>query len=104
MVAFHHVAITLTLGEMPGHRLEQWKQTSAGFDYPPAALDAPPDAASGFWDCSGARDAQVCDLHAHTRGGVHIEVQSGGTATRADVEALLRGIPIRAIAARPAQP
>jgi len=96
--------ISITIGEMPGLSLERWIQMSASLDYPPAALDAPPDAVSGFWDCAGAKDAERCDLHAHTRGGLHIEVQASGTATRADVGALMAGIPMRAIAARNARP
>ena len=95
------VRVTITIGEMPNLSLERWIEMSASFDYPPATLDAPPDAAAGFYDCAGTKDAERCDLHAQTRGGLHIEVNGSGTATRADVDALMAGIPVRAMATRP---
>jgi hypothetical protein len=93
--------ITVTLAEVSEPSLERWIQMSTEAGYPEATLDAPRDEAWGFYDCSGARESERCDLHAHTRGRVHIEVQSGGTATRADLDALMRGLAIRALAARP---
>jgi hypothetical protein len=95
------VRVTITIGEMPDLSLQRWIEMSSSFDYPPAALDAPPDAAAGFYDCAGAKGAERCDLHAQTRGGLHIEVNGSGTATRADLDALMAGIPVRAMAARP---
>jgi hypothetical protein len=95
--------ITVTLAELSGPSLERWIQMSTEAGYPEAMLGAPRDEAWGFYDCSGAREGERCDLHAHTRGRVHIEMESGGTATRADLDALAQGLAIRALAARPAR-
>ncbi len=86
------IDVTVARQAMDPAAYAQWEKLSAG--YPAAALDAPAGAASGFYDCSGA----ACSLHAQTRGGVHLEVMGGGTATRADLDDLVGGLPVRALA------
>jgi hypothetical protein len=89
--------IILTIGRTGSMRLDEWKRTTKKYGYPIASLGVSDDEAFGFYDCDDAGSA--CDLHVHTARGLHIEVQSGATATRADLEALVAGLPMRALAA-----
>ncbi len=68
--------------------------------YPAAPLDVPEGEGSGFYPCSGSDQGERCDLHIQLRAGYHAELMSNGTATRADLEELLRGIPLRALSTR----
>ena len=62
-----------------------------------ATLDVPAGTGNGFYQCTaGARPS--CDLLIELRSGVHLELRSAGTATRADVDDLARGLPLRALA------
>jgi len=88
--------IVLTIGRTGSMRLGEWKRTTKKYGYPIASLGVSDDDAFGFYDCDDAGAA--CDLHVHTARGLHIEVQSGGTATRADLEALVAGLPMHALA------
>jgi hypothetical protein len=80
----------------------------AGFDgwlslsrqgFPQAALDAPAEDANGFYQCTDVPQPS-CDLLIQLRSGVHLELRGGGTSGRADVDALARGLPLRAWAVR----
>lgn len=74
----------------------EWIQMIKG--YPPVPIDVPPDTGSGFYDCAGSRDKETCSVHIQLRKGFHIELISNGKATRSDLEAVLRGLPLRALA------
>jgi len=93
------VDVTIAAGVMPGDEAYQrWLDMSA--PYPAASLDVPPGAGAGVFDCGNTAAPAGCDLHIQLRSGVHVELQSGGTASRDDLTALARGLPLRALAAR----
>jgi len=94
-----HVEITLAHGGSANVDLARWKEMSA--DYPAAPLGIAPTEGSGFYDCQGDGAAERCDLHAQLRSGVHVEMNAGGTATRADLDALVAGLPFAALARAP---
>ena len=68
---------------------EDWVRMSQSF--PQASLDAPATDVNGFYQCDGQRPAR-CDLLIQTRSGLHIEIRGGGTSSRADVDAIARGM------------
>jgi hypothetical protein len=68
--------------------------------YPAASLDLPEGSGSGFYTCSATSRGERCDLHIQLRAGYHVELMSNGTAARADLDELLRGIPLRTLARR----
>jgi hypothetical protein len=72
--------------------LDDWLKMSEG--YVQASLDVPPTTATGFYTCTGPRDAGRCDLHIHSRAGYHVEVFGGGGASRADLDEVVRGLPL----------
>jgi len=77
-----------------------WVRMSASF--PQAALDLPGTEANGFYQCSDGPPPS-CDLLIQLRAGVHIEVRGGGTSSRADVDALARGLRLATLAGPPAE-
>lgn len=86
------LSVTLSRTKTNPDAFSQWVKMST--DYPGARL---PEGASGFYDCKGQGTAERCDLHAQLRTGYHLEVFSGGTATRADLDALARGLPLESL-------
>jgi hypothetical protein len=81
---------------------DSWVETSVS-GYPQAALDVAPGTGNGFYQCADPNDraprpTAICDLLIQLRPGVHIELRGGGTATRADVDAIARALPLRALA------
>jgi hypothetical protein len=93
------VRITVTLARFPmtPEQYDDWVRTSTE-GYPQATLDVPPGAANGFYQCTdGPRPS--CDLLIQLRSGVHIEIRGDGTSTRADVDEIARGLPLRALSA-----
>jgi hypothetical protein len=93
------VAVAVTIASV-GERVDyqQWVKMSA--DYPAFPLDVPGGRGSGFYDCAGNGAAERCDVHIHLANGHHVEVTSSGTATRGDVERLIRSLPLRALSER----
>jgi hypothetical protein len=95
--------ISVTVARVPTTQaqFDEWTRTSAA--YPPAILEVPPGTTTGFYACAGVRPDgwQLCDLHIQTRSGFHVEVMGNGTATRPDLEQLMRGIPLRGMADAP---
>ena len=93
------VEVTLARMQMSPEDYASWVRTStAGF--PQAALELPPEEGNGFYQCSDGPPVS-CDLLVQLRAGVHLELRGGGTSSRADVDALARGLPLRALAAPP---
>jgi hypothetical protein len=88
--------IGVTIARQPGTSYATWLKGSA--DYPPVALGIPGDQGSGFYDCADGSDA--CSAHIHMRSGLHVEVMSGGTASRTVLDDLLAGLPLADLAAR----
>ena len=95
-----HIEITIApLRQTPAERRD-WMEASR--PYPPVALDVPAGSASGFYACTGGGTEGACDLHVQLDAGYHVEVMGGGHARRADLDALMRQLPLRALAARAA--
>jgi len=86
--------LSVTLAGMPmtddGWR--SWVQNGAS--YPRVDVGLPESQASGFYACSGTGDAERCDLHLQFRAGWHLEIFGNGTARRADLDALVAGLPL----------
>ncbi|HXU62302.1 MAG TPA: hypothetical protein VN962_11400 [Polyangia bacterium] len=92
------VQVTLARMPMSADDFQRWRADSAAF--PQADLGLPADRANGFYQCADG-PAPSCDLLIQLRAGFHLEIRSGGTASRADVDALARGLPLAAWAAAP---
>jgi hypothetical protein len=89
------ITVTLARFAMSAEQYRGWVETStAGF--PQAALDVPPGEGNGFFQCAGG-ERPACDLLIQLRSGVHLEIRGGGTSSRQDVEAIARGLPLRAL-------
>jgi hypothetical protein len=91
--------IDVTLARMPmsPDDYARWVAASTA-SFPQAALELPAGDGNGFYQCTGEPPAERCDLLIQLRAGVHVEIRGGGTSTRADVDALARGLPLRALA------
>jgi hypothetical protein len=92
------VDVTLARAALGAGGFDGWVAMSRAF--PQAELDAPVTDANGFYQCTEAPRAS-CDLLIQLRSGVHVELRGGGTSTRADVDTLARGLPLRALAVTP---
>ena len=90
------IDVTLARTAQPPGGYDAWVAMSRG--YAQAALDAPAADANGFYQCTEL-PAPSCDLLIQLRSGVHLEIRGSGTSTRADVDAIARGLPLRALAA-----
>ena len=90
--------IEVTLARMPmsPEAWAAWVAASTA-SFPQAALDLPAREANGFYQCSEG-ETPSCDLLIQLRAGFHLEIRGGGTSTRDDVDALARGLPLRALA------
>jgi hypothetical protein len=90
--------IEVTLARMPmsPEAYGDWVRTSTA-SFPQAALDLPAGDANGFYQCSDGANPS-CDLLIQLRAGFHFEIRGGGTSSRDDVDALARGLPLRALA------
>lgn len=90
------IDVTLARYPMNAAAYDSWVAASvAGF--PQAALGVPAEDANGFYQCTtGARP--TCDLLVQLRAGVHLEIRGAGTSTRADVDAIARGLDLGALA------
>jgi hypothetical protein len=91
------IEITIAYRPQRGDDYQQW--VTAARDYPVATLDLPPSEALGFFTCGDSSGRAACDLHVQLRAGYHVEVMSGGTATRADLERLMAAVPLGALVA-----
>ena len=56
----------------------------------------PAEDANGFYQCTEP-PAPSCDLLIQLRSGVHVEIRGSGTTSRADVDAIARALPLRAL-------
>jgi hypothetical protein len=94
-------AITVSLARvrMDDNQWPAWAKAAGAL--PPAALDVPDERGHGFYQCDQARH---CDLIVQLRSGAHLELRGGGTATRDDVNAVARELPIPALARDPEGP
>jgi hypothetical protein len=92
--------ITVTVARLPmsSEQYARWvKDSVEGF--PQAALDLPTGAGNGFYQCSsGARPS--CDLLIQLRSGYHIEIRSGGAASRADADTIALGLQLESLSTR----
>jgi hypothetical protein len=90
--------ITVTVGrfEVDDRGYERWVRQSREA-YPQADLGLPPELANGFYECAGSEPA-ACNLLIQLRAGTHIEIRGDGTATRADVDDIAAGMPLRILA------
>jgi hypothetical protein len=95
------VDVTLARAALGSGGFDGWVRMSQAF--PQAALDAPSADANGFYQCTEA-PAPSCDLLIQLRSGVHVEIRGGGTSSRADVDGVARGLPLRELATRKAVP
>ena len=90
------IAVTLARHPMDDRAYDGWvAMSTAGF--PQADLGLPPGAGNGFYQCSGTAP-DSCDLLIQLRSGVHGEIRGGGTSTRAQVDAIRRGLLLAALA------
>jgi hypothetical protein len=92
------VDVTLARAPLGPGGFDGWVTMSQSF--PQAALDAPATDANGFYQCA-EHPSPSCDLLITLRSGVHVEIRGGGTSSRADVDAIARALPLRALAAPP---
>jgi hypothetical protein len=93
------IDVTLARIPMTAAAYASWVETStAGF--PQATLGLPADQANGFYQCSTG-DRPTCDLLVQLRAGFHLELRGAGTSTRDDVDAIARGLDLRALATSP---
>jgi hypothetical protein len=90
------VTVTLARYAMSSDQYDEWVRTSVA-GYAQAALDVPPGSGNGFYQCAEQAPSK-CDLLIQLRAGAHLEVRGDGAATRADVDAVARGLPLRALA------
>jgi hypothetical protein len=90
--------IEVTLARMPmsPEDYASWVKTSLA-SFPQATLELPLADANGFYQCSDGPPAS-CDLLIQLRAGVHLEIRGGGTSSRDDVDALVRGLRLRQLA------
>jgi hypothetical protein len=95
------IEVTLARMAMSSQDYASWVRTSTA-SFPQAALDLPAAEANGFYQCTDGPPPS-CDLLIQLRAGVHLEIRGGGTSSRDDVDALARGFPLAAFAARPAE-
>ena len=96
-VGAERITVTLARLPLPESGWQGWLRMSQP-NYPQAVLDAPPDAANGFYQCA-PNDATRCDLLIQTRNGAHLEIRGeAGTAERENVDALIAKLPLREIA------
>ncbi len=65
--------------------------------YPQIALDLPRGTGSGFYDCVELPTGQRCSGYIMLFDGFHVEVLNGD-ATRADIDAMIAALPLRALA------
>jgi hypothetical protein len=91
------IEVTLARFPMTAEQYRDWVRTSTE-GFPQATLEVPPEEANGFYQCAPG-DPPRCNLLVQLRAGYHIEIRGGGTSTRADVDAVARGLPLRALAA-----
>jgi len=94
--------LDVTLARMPmsADDYASWVKMSTA-SFPQAALELPAADANGFYQCSDGPPPS-CDLLVQLRAGLHLEVRGTGTSSRADVDALARGLPLATLAVRPA--
>ncbi|HEY6477955.1 MAG TPA: hypothetical protein VI456_15365 [Polyangia bacterium] len=90
------IEVTLARMAMPPEAYADWVGASTA-SFPQAALDLPAGAANGFYQCSDGTNPS-CDLLIQLRAGFHLELRGSGTSRRDDVDALARGLPLRALA------
>ena len=98
------VHVEVTVAGLTGTivQYDHWVEMSAG--YPRLALDLPDGDALGFYDCTGAGPDERCDAHVQTRSGLHVEIGTAGSATRAEVGAFVAALSTkRLVAAAAAQ-
>jgi hypothetical protein len=93
-------SVTVTLARLPMDAAGYARWVTQSEDgYPQATLDVPAGEGNGFYECQDDA-ATRCNLLVQLRSGFHLEIRAEGSATRADVDAVARSLPMRALAAR----
>jgi hypothetical protein len=88
------IEVTIARSPVDDAGYAEWVRQAGA--YPTATLDVPPGSASGFYSCGDdGGHAAACDLHIQTRSGFHVEMMGAGRATRADLDDLVRHLPLR---------
>jgi hypothetical protein len=90
------IDVTVARFPMSAHEYARWVVSSTA-DFPQAALNLPPGAGNGFYQCT-ADPTPSCDLLIQLRAGVHVEIRGGGTSSRDDVDVIARAMPLRELA------
>jgi L-ascorbate metabolism protein UlaG (beta-lactamase superfamily) len=93
------ISVTIAVAGATPMNYDEWVRMSG--TSPAVRLDVPANSGAGFYDCDAAGPEAVCNVHIHLRSGYHIELMGQGKAHRADFQALLRGLPMRALATTP---
>jgi hypothetical protein len=93
------ISVTIAVAGATPMNYDEWVRMSG--TSPAVRLDVPANSGAGFYDCDAAGPEAVCNVHIHLRSGYHIELMGQGKAHRADFHALLRGLPMRALATTP---
>jgi hypothetical protein len=89
--------VTLARFPMSAPAYAEWVRTSVE-GFPQATLNLPAYAGNGFYQCSGVNQTS-CDLLIQLRSGFHVEIRGAGTSSRADVDAIARGLRLDALVA-----
>jgi hypothetical protein len=90
------VTVTLARFPMDASQYDSWVRTSIG-GFPQARLDVPDGEGNGFYQCDDGKPPR-CSLLIQLRSGVHLEIR-GVPASRDEVDAVARGLPLRRLAA-----
>lgn len=91
-----HVTMTLARYPITARQYDDWVQMSTA-GYPQATLDVPPGSGNGFYQCTPGATSH-CNLLIQLRAGAHIEIRGDRTTPRDDIDAVARGLPLRALA------
>jgi hypothetical protein len=92
--------IGVTIAASDARPIDQWNEASA--DYPQIDLGVPHAVGSGFYACdAGTKAHRPCSGHLQFATGYHVELFGDGDAGKAELDDLLRGLPLRALATRP---
>jgi hypothetical protein len=95
--------VTVTLARVPmspSGYLDWVRQSEES--YPQASLGLLPERANGFYQCDDVDGASACNLLIQMRSGVHLEVRGSHGAMRGDLDAVVRGLPLRRLASETA--
>ena len=85
--------VTVTLAKLPMDARSYARWVEQSVSYPQTTLISE-ESGNGFYECIDDA-ATRCNLLVQMRDGRHFEIRAEGAATRADVDAIARGLPLR---------